>query len=341
MPPGNFTDPHNHYTFTGQELDENMGLYEFFARAYDYDTGTWLQQDIYRGVPHEPRSLHRYSYVNANPVNWYDRFGFVRNDLLPDAMEKEELLKQKYEEQKKIADEIPNWKIWLHFLFGDQQKSLEMSLEKYRVDQYKEEWISAQENVKELIAEPSEWEQKYGLEISKQAHNILSNNDDYWVWGSHSGDDGGDKYPPPRRLPKQGESWGSVTNLRDWTGNRIPVVCADIPSLSYENAGFNLKQFSNWTAKYPNDPTRDVKTLKNLLDSHSQTYKFGETQRLPEVGDIVMTSSLGHSGVIVEVNGTDPSEIFLIQASYSKETINKMSLEDWDNEAYFGHPTYD
>ena len=49
LPNGNFTDPHNHYTFTGQEWDENMGLYEFYARDYDPVNGVWLTQDSYRG----------------------------------------------------------------------------------------------------------------------------------------------------------------------------------------------------------------------------------------------------------------------------------------------------
>lgn len=78
MPPGNFTDPHNHYTFTGQELDEAMGVYEFFARAYDYDTGTWLTQDIYRGTLTIPQSLHRLVYVENNPVSYYDWYGYKK-----------------------------------------------------------------------------------------------------------------------------------------------------------------------------------------------------------------------------------------------------------------------
>jgi RHS repeat-associated protein len=76
MPPGNFTDPHNHYTFTGQALDENIGIYEFFARAYDFSTGVWLQQDPYRGNMVDPQSLHRYGYVKANPVSYFDSYGY-------------------------------------------------------------------------------------------------------------------------------------------------------------------------------------------------------------------------------------------------------------------------
>lgn len=76
MPPGNFTDPHNHYTFTGQEWDENMGLYEFYARDYDPVAGVWLTQDIYRGSKQIPLSLHRYQYVHNNPVNLIDQYGY-------------------------------------------------------------------------------------------------------------------------------------------------------------------------------------------------------------------------------------------------------------------------
>jgi len=75
-PNGNFTDPHNHYTFTGQELDETMALYEFYARAYDYQTGTWLQQDVYRGELNAPKTLHRYGYVGNSPTNYRDWYGF-------------------------------------------------------------------------------------------------------------------------------------------------------------------------------------------------------------------------------------------------------------------------
>ncbi|HKJ39851.1 MAG TPA: RHS repeat-associated core domain-containing protein [Anaerolineales bacterium] len=74
----NFTDPHNHYTYTGQEWDENNGLYHFYAREYDPFTGTWLQQDPYRGQIDSPNSLHRFGYVENQPINYLDLLGFDR-----------------------------------------------------------------------------------------------------------------------------------------------------------------------------------------------------------------------------------------------------------------------
>jgi RHS repeat-associated protein len=72
----NFTNPHNHYTYTGQNWDDRNALYHFYAREYDPVTGTWLQQDPYRGRLAEPMTLHRYGYVGGNPVNYRDWYGF-------------------------------------------------------------------------------------------------------------------------------------------------------------------------------------------------------------------------------------------------------------------------
>jgi RHS repeat-associated protein len=73
---GNFTDPHNHYTLTGKELDENTGLVWFGSRHYEPETGVWMGQDVYRGRLSDPGSLHRYGYVKDNPLNFIDIFGF-------------------------------------------------------------------------------------------------------------------------------------------------------------------------------------------------------------------------------------------------------------------------
>jgi RHS repeat-associated protein len=54
----------------------HSGLYEFYARTYDPATGTWLQQDVYRGEIMDPMSLHRYGYVGNSPVNFRDWYGY-------------------------------------------------------------------------------------------------------------------------------------------------------------------------------------------------------------------------------------------------------------------------
>ena len=73
---GNFTDPHNHYTVTGKEYDENMGLVYFGARHYDPEIGMWGTQDVYRGDPRRPSSLYRYLYVEDDPISLSDYYGW-------------------------------------------------------------------------------------------------------------------------------------------------------------------------------------------------------------------------------------------------------------------------
>ncbi|MEM4302088.1 MAG: RHS repeat-associated core domain-containing protein [Candidatus Caldarchaeum sp.] len=52
---GNWTNPHNHYTFLGKEWDEHLGLYEFGVRLYDPWVGVWLTQKI-RAYPRSSAS---------------------------------------------------------------------------------------------------------------------------------------------------------------------------------------------------------------------------------------------------------------------------------------------
>ncbi|MCW5210385.1 RHS repeat-associated core domain-containing protein [Desulfobulbus sp. N3] len=73
---GNFTDPHNHYTLTGKEFDENTGLVWFGSRHYEPETGVWMGQDSYRGRLSSPGSLHRFGYVGNNPTNNTDFYGY-------------------------------------------------------------------------------------------------------------------------------------------------------------------------------------------------------------------------------------------------------------------------
>jgi len=72
---GNWTDPHNHYTFLGKEWDEHLGLYEFGFRLYDPWAGVWLTREPLPGRAWEPRTWHRYVYAYANPISYYDSYG--------------------------------------------------------------------------------------------------------------------------------------------------------------------------------------------------------------------------------------------------------------------------
>lgn len=73
---GNFTDPHNDYTLTGKEYDNNTGLIYFGARHYDPQSAQWMTQDSYRGETSQPATLSRYAYLISNPINFVDLYGF-------------------------------------------------------------------------------------------------------------------------------------------------------------------------------------------------------------------------------------------------------------------------
>ncbi len=83
---GNFTEPHNQFTYTGQLWDNEMKVYEFYSRAYDPEVGVWLQQDHYRGSVEDPQSLHRYGYVKNDPINNVDYYGYL--DITPSFVDK-------------------------------------------------------------------------------------------------------------------------------------------------------------------------------------------------------------------------------------------------------------
>jgi RHS repeat-associated protein len=65
----------NHYLYTGEQYDPNIGLYYLRARYYHQETGRFMTRDPVSGNPFEPISLHKYLYANANPVMFKDPCG--------------------------------------------------------------------------------------------------------------------------------------------------------------------------------------------------------------------------------------------------------------------------
>jgi hypothetical protein len=134
--------------------------------------------------------------------------------------------------------------------------------------------------------------------------------------------------------------------VKDRTGGRIPVVCADIIAISYREGGLDLDTYDpawRWSPDWSTDPKRNVASLQVLLDKHGQGKKWNSVNEA-ELGDMVLNYNLVHSAIITEIKGSrnDASQIIVVQASYTHDVINSMTLADWQTatggNASFGHP---
>jgi RHS repeat-associated protein len=63
------------YTFTGQEDDDDLGLYNYGARLYDPLLGRFISPDRLVPDPVNPQSLNRYAYCLNNPLIYTDPSG--------------------------------------------------------------------------------------------------------------------------------------------------------------------------------------------------------------------------------------------------------------------------
>ena len=63
------------HKFTGQELDDETGLYYYGARFYDPAIGRFISADSIVPDFSNPQSLNRYSYVFNNPLSYRDPNG--------------------------------------------------------------------------------------------------------------------------------------------------------------------------------------------------------------------------------------------------------------------------
>jgi RHS repeat-associated protein len=71
----------NHYRYTGQQYDIDLGLYYLRARYYSPQYGRFWTMDSYAGEREDPLSLHKFLYCGADPANRFDPTGFADYNL--------------------------------------------------------------------------------------------------------------------------------------------------------------------------------------------------------------------------------------------------------------------
>ncbi|HKV81574.1 MAG TPA: RHS repeat-associated core domain-containing protein [Candidatus Sulfotelmatobacter sp.] len=65
----------NNYLFAGEQYDPVLGLYYNRARYLSTASGRFWSMDTFEGRTHDPLSLHKYLYADANPVDRTDQNG--------------------------------------------------------------------------------------------------------------------------------------------------------------------------------------------------------------------------------------------------------------------------
>lgn len=65
----------NSYLFTGEQFDAGLNQYYLRARYYNQQVGRFTQMDTWMGNNHDPITLHKYVYGNADPANYSDPTG--------------------------------------------------------------------------------------------------------------------------------------------------------------------------------------------------------------------------------------------------------------------------
>lgn len=76
-PPAGTTPTVNNYRYTGEQWDQDLGMYYLRARYYRPELGRFWTMDSFEGHNEDPQSLHKYSYCRADPVGRIDPSGHM------------------------------------------------------------------------------------------------------------------------------------------------------------------------------------------------------------------------------------------------------------------------
>nr|MBP6739833.1 RHS repeat-associated core domain-containing protein [Leptospiraceae bacterium] len=87
-PYGDIDVDHSHgpdilrHKFTGQQLDNESGLYYYNARYYDPALGRFITADSVTDAGGDPDGMNAYMYAGGNPVRFNDPSGHIKSSQL-------------------------------------------------------------------------------------------------------------------------------------------------------------------------------------------------------------------------------------------------------------------
>ncbi len=97
------------YKYTGQELDDETGLYYYNARYYDPLLGRFISADTIVQAPFDPQTLNRYSYCRNNPIIYTDPSGNSFWEDLFNVLDPGTYLSRKATEY--LIDKVPDYNV--------------------------------------------------------------------------------------------------------------------------------------------------------------------------------------------------------------------------------------
>lgn len=106
----NLSDSETHYSFTGKELEKDLGLYYFEARWMSPDTGRFTSLDpMHVFAPEEliadPQQMNAYAYARNNPIYYIDPTGLLQVDT--DGAT-EDQINQFYDSLDQLIEDVAN-----------------------------------------------------------------------------------------------------------------------------------------------------------------------------------------------------------------------------------------
>jgi hypothetical protein len=327
------------------------------ARFYAPGMGRFLTKDTWSGDDQNPLTFNAWNYTSSNPINYLDPSGHCYGGSFWD------LFKQPYFKSCPPNTSSNTVPVTLTPTMTSTLTPILTATPPFTPT------ISQQE-IYQLykFGALTPWEQTIGGQVSYNAHQLLAQADQFYFWGSASGEANSNpplagwniQYPMPILTPGTQLPWGEISNIYDYTGGRTPFVCGDVPDWSYYMAGYNLQTlFPNVAKWYPNRWPRSSYGYLNMMYESNSVHVWNVKENpyaapvVPEIGDPMVLqfdnswdsiAGASHVVLVAEVYGNTADQIHIIEGNPDDGTIVKHTVQEMIRKLpdlkylIFGHP---